>query len=86
MKFICSRCGEINKAVIDGYGIGDRLLEGVWFDIIIQDNQLIVTVDIESKEYFDQFNKELWYKKVKEEVHNGYAECPNCHEEIILRD
>jgi len=84
MRFDCPNCGQIDKALVDGYGIGDRLLEDVWFEIVIDGKKLKVKVDDDAKDYFDQFDSKLWYDIVEKEVRNGHAECPNCHEEIKL--
>lgn len=84
MQFECPNCGPIDKALVDGYGIGDRLLEDVWFGVEIDGKKLKVQVDPDAKDYFEQFNEKLWYDKVKEEARNHHAECPQCHEEVKL--
>lgn len=45
-------------AYIEGYAFGDRLLEGVWFKVTIDDQQRFhVEVDPDSEPYFDGLNK-----------------------------
>lgn len=82
MKFKCSKCGDLKKALVDGYRIGDTLLEDVYFEVTIEKNQLHVEVEKSARGYFKQFNEKLWYDKCKEEARNDCAECPYCHKEV----
>lgn len=55
---------------IDGYRIGERLLEGVLFDIYFDDNG-IVDIKIENdsdQKYFDGLNTKKWIDYLKEVV------------------
>lgn len=52
--------------VIDGYDFGDRLLEGVLFEVEFKDNKVVsVKVEEDSKDYFDDLNKTKWLKEAK---------------------
>lgn len=55
---------HLKQAKVDGYHFGDRLMEGVYFVITINDDgTLSATVDPRHAGYFEQFNAELWYNK-----------------------
>ena len=48
---------------VDGYSFGDRLLEGVIFDITIEsDGSLSAKVEKSAEYYFEDLNKEKWLK------------------------
>lgn len=56
-----------NEFEIDGYQVADRLLESVIFKIVVTENDLTIEPSKKSdKDYFEQFNKEHWLKKIKE--------------------
>jgi len=56
--------GKIVKtAEFDGYSISDRLLEGLMFQITVQeDGTLKASVKDKDKDYFSDFNQEKWLK------------------------
>ncbi len=60
---------EVTEGIflVDGYSIADRLLEGVMFEVTVDDNG-ITTVEVqeEDRDYFGQFNGEMFLKKVWE--------------------
>jgi len=61
-------------AQVDGYSFGDRLLEGVMFDITIEsDGSLSAKVDKSAESYFEDLNKEKWLKEAIK-----YAERNDC--------
>ena len=76
----CDKCGTISYGLLDGYSFGDRVLEGVKFQIIIDHNKVkSVTVCKEAKAYFDTLNAKKWLKDAKacaEET--DILECPQC--------
>lgn len=54
---------------INGYSIGERLLEDVPFRFIVTDGAIdldSVRVDPIYDDYFEKFNAEYWYKLAKE--------------------
>ncbi len=60
---------EITERVftIDGYAVGDRLLEDVLFDISFKEDGSIIDVVVQqdSKDYFDSLNTTKWYKEIR---------------------
>ena len=64
-----NRIEPSKQAKIDGYGFGDRLLEGVMFIITIQeDGTLKVESNEECADYMKQLNVEYWNEKALEFV------------------
>ena len=52
-----------------GYAVGDRLLEGVMFDITVDfEAREVVDVKVQKKyeKYFDDLNTKKWLREVKE--------------------
>ena len=66
MKFECSNCGDIPIVYFDGYGFGDRMLEGVMFKVSRDSNGEIDVASVDSVEDWDTdayligLNKEYW--------------------------
>lgn len=65
-----------NSFLINGYNVGDRLLEGVMFEVIVKENKIdsIKPYKKNDKEYFEQFNEKYWmpeFKKYAEYVINN---------------
>lgn len=61
-------------AQVDGYSFGDRLLEGVMFDITIEsDGSLSAKVEKNAESYFEDLNKDKWLKEAIK-----YAERNDC--------
>lgn len=54
--------------LIDGYNIGDRLLEGVMFEINFNEKDIIINVEKESKNYFSNLNEKKWLKEVRKQA------------------
>lgn len=56
----------IKTAQFDGYSVGDRLLEGLMFQVDIQDDgSMSVYVKDKDQEWFDQFNTTKWLKEAQ---------------------
>lgn len=53
----------------DGYGVGDRLMDGLKFDVVIDmDTGKIVSVAPKpggDAKYFEQLNKEMWLERLR---------------------
>lgn len=88
MNFNCPNCGKIDHILIDGYEVGDRLLEDVKFRVSEKNGKTHAELAFErDRAYFDDLNTAKWLKAVEE-----YAEeldvvgCPNCNEEIIFNE
>ena len=59
--------------LVDGYGVGDRLLEGVEFECTVDpslDPPKITSVKVvpEAEAYFSQLNEAEWIKAVEEDA------------------
>lgn len=70
MKKFMSENGPVEKAFLNGYFFGDRLLEDVMFECVIgeDDEVKVLGVDEESKAYFSQLNEAHWMS-----IAQGYA-------------
>lgn len=84
MKFQCENCGKVDYALLDGYNVGDRLLEGVMFEIrCINNNIYQAQVTKDCAEYFEDLNKQKWIKAMEEyAAETDVFECPECGEDI----
>lgn len=62
---------------VDGYGVGDRLLEGVMFNVTIIEtdegdfNIQSVEIQQEYASYFSQLNAKMWYHKIQDYVEDN---------------
>ena len=84
MELKCDNCGVIDCVLVDGYAIGDRLLEEVYFKIEDKDGKphSIGVID-ECKDYFDGFNRDKWLLAMEAHCQDlDYAECPKCGSEV----
>ena len=82
----CEDCGEnLPYVEVDGYAVGDKLLEGVIFHFF--ENRR-VTVRDEDAKYFDGLNNRLWLKKIQEYVLDGAdnAICPKCKKQAYVEE
>ena len=65
----CRKCGTISTVKIDGYAVGDRVLEGVWFLCeITRKSVRNVRVNAGDAAYFNTLNTKLWLKEVKDYI------------------
>jgi len=61
---LMTRHGEVEVAFTDGYGFGDKLMDGVIFEYRVVDGEVRATgVRKEDEAYFEQFNRDFWLKK-----------------------
>lgn len=84
---ICKECGKkINRFALDLYEIGDRLLEGIYLNIEIDDQgNISAFTRKEDESYWDYLNKSKWIKLAIEYVKScDYIVCPFCGEEIEI--
>jgi len=59
-------------ARVDGYDYGDRALDGVMFDLTVEDSgELSIKVTESSKEYFSDYNEPKWYATILKGIENG---------------
>jgi uncharacterized protein (UPF0212 family) len=79
----CPKCGEIECGLLDGYLVGDTLLEGVMFEIRNINGKPDVKVEDESKEYFEELNSKKWLDAVKYSLKDmDSLTCPKCKSDI----
>lgn len=93
MKFVCEQCGEVDHVLMDGYGVGDRLLEGVMFKITIKKENLIAHVQDEDKSYFtnNHISIKKWEKEMTDDAKESYENdgcclmvCPRCEQDQVI--
>jgi len=89
MKFDCEKCGDVDAVIVDGYGFGDRLLEGVMFKVFYRDGKLTAEVMPDSANYFNDLNTKKWLaacvQYVQDMEDDVEGQCPCCDEDIYLR-
>lgn len=61
---------QLDTAIFDGYPVGDRLLEGVFFIVKIVEGKLHVTIHPDYEDYFSKLNTEYWLKEVTDYLQN----------------
>ena len=73
-------------AYLDGYAFGDRLLEGVTFEIRIKNGKVTAATTLGCKSYMADLNEKKWLKEAARFA-TGYdnLECPNCHSEVVMQ-
>jgi hypothetical protein len=97
MKFICGHCGEVDHVLMDGYGVGERLLEGVMFKITIKKEKFQETlkahVQDQDKSYFtdNHISIKKWEKEMTVDAKDSYEEdaccfmiCPKCEQDQVI--
>ena len=81
-KFYCEECKKkLDMVYVDGYEVGDRLLEDVIFEVENVDGKPVVLgVEDDSVPYFHLLNKKLWLKRCQEYCQelDTAARCPVC--------
>ena len=85
MKLVCDCCGDIDHALVDGYGFGDRLLEGVMFNImVIGDKIIAMAATKEDAVYIDDLNKEKWLAEAAVYAFTtNFLTCPDCQDDCV---
>lgn len=88
MKIVCEDCGEIEYGLYDGYGVAERLLEGVKFKVTIKNNKINVNVQDSDKSYFKNsgISMKKWEREVKTAVISEEVSCPNCGEDAYIEE
>ena len=82
----CEDCGEnLPYVEVDGYIVGDTLLEGVIFYFF--PNRSVKVRDEDAK-YVETLNKRLWLKRIQEHVLSGPDDtmCPKCKKEAYVEE
>lgn len=83
LTFDCDGCGELEYVLVDGYPVGDRLLEGVMFKYF-PDGHIEISED--DADYFSNLNEEKWIGAMEESVADYYdiAQCSKCFSDVDL--
>ncbi len=84
MELKCDKCGKIDRVLVDGYSVGDRLLEGVMFEVADSDGHPVaVGVTERYQAYFETLNREYWFSLIEDFCQDlDVAECPKCGDEV----
>ena len=77
----CTNCGVVDEFELDGYAVGDRLLEGVMFLI---DKNGKASVLPEDEGCMQGLDKEHWLKRMEEYAADGVDSgvCTACGNEV----
>ena len=82
-KLKCDSCGVVDHAILDGYAVGDRLLEGVKFMVTILNDKVIANVHPEDADYFKRLNQKKWLKEVRKfAAETDVVACPKCGDDM----
>lgn len=87
--FKCDTCGPVDHVLLDGYPVGDRLLEGVLFEIRFTKNGKSYTASTtkDDAEYMSQLNVKRWRKEMVEYAKGtDIASCPKCDGDVDVAD
>ena len=83
--FKCEGCGqEHEKALLDGYYVGDRLLEGVMFEVRIEDDGTFSATPCDAREMHG-LDTAMWLKRAADyATKRDVFTCPNrkCRDDI----
>lgn len=60
---------KVDVAYIDGYDVGDRILDGVMFEVRVINDKFVVKVSPSHEWYFQKLNAEYWYPRLVEYCH-----------------
>lgn len=91
MKLMCETCGEVQCAYVEGYAVGDRLLEGVMFRAsrIKGQDSFTVKATPEALRYFETLGIKatVWERRIaawlNDDLENiDTAECVECGGDI----
>jgi hypothetical protein len=81
----CWNCGQDKDFQIDGYGWGDRLLEGVMFNVTYENKKVTVSYpNWENDAYMIGLNTPYWIDMIQKSVETGDYDdslyCIHCKE------
>ena len=82
----CYDCGDIPMAYLDGYRVGETLLEGVRFEITVSPRgRVTATTSAEDREYVSKLNQKKWLKEAALMADGcDNLECPKCLGEVVM--
>ena len=98
MKLFCEDCGELDYILLNGYTIGDRVLEDVMFVFVLKKGNIVLAdkcVLYDNKfttwkqdSYLKTLNDKYWLKQIKSagspKPELELFECPKCHDSDII--
>lgn len=84
MELKCNKCGKIDYVEVDGYWFGNRMLEGVIFEVKDKNGKPeVIGVTKECIDYFSELNTKKWIRTCEEFCENtDVAECPICGSDV----
>lgn len=85
-QLACDDCGPLEYALLDGYTVGDRLLEGVKFQIRPKGSDGWEARFHDPRSEYVQTLKHTHWKKAAEEfaAETDVLECPRCGYDILV--
>lgn len=80
----CDNCGPLEFGLMDGYGFGDRLLEGVMFEVRMDEHDAVtVRIKADFESYFNTLNTKLWLERAQRSAEQeDVLDCPKCGAQI----
>lgn len=85
---IMTESGEIEKGYVDGYSVGERELEGCYFEITIQDDKVVAKIRDKDKDWFEHFSEKdqnRWIEwAIEDAEENGVSSDPGCGDEAWI--
>ena len=97
IRFDCENCAKttladfivVTTALLDGYKVGDRVLEEVMFRITIDDDELKAEIREDCAEYFKTLNRKMWLKNIHKALNSGdlddcHLTCETCGDDIAV--
>ena len=86
--FHCEDCGDLDHALMDGYLVGERLIEGIKFELRIWPDGadgwfFVATTPKAHRDYMKTLNESLWTARVatRARTHDLFT-CPKCGYDI----
>lgn len=88
---VCHDCGPVTEVLVDGYAIGDRLLEGVMFKATIKGSKVSVAAPADTLDYLKKqgVNAKTWEKRIREYINDDPdsidgAQCAKCGGDVFV--
>lgn len=81
--FECETCGKIDIAYMNGYLIGDRMLEDVNIECKIVEGKISFSFQEWQKAYTDKLNNKYWMDLAEKKFSKvDWLMCPKCNEDV----
>ena len=76
---------ECEMALLDGYDFGDTLLEGVMFEVRVNDGKMSIGVSDDDADYLSDLNTRKWLKEAAlNAVDSDMLRCSLCDGDVIV--